>query len=726
MTTRSASAADGVEGLTLTTHVADVPGVRPAEARAMAAMGVRAVAHLIAHVPSRYEEEQPESLVSDLQADVIGSARGEVSDCRVAGFGRRQRFEAVLVDDSGRVNLVWFNAPYLMKKIGAGTRLWVQGKPKHHNGGLQLANPSYRILGVDDQGDGDDAEASISLRPIYPATEGAKSPVIERAVQRVLDDALPLIEEQLPEWARKEHGFPTLADAYRMVHTPRSHEDAELGRKRLAYDELVMLQLGVFLKRAYVRRRHKAPALRHDDALRERILSRLPYELTAAQARVVGEVATDLSGETPANRLIQGDVGSGKTAIAAYALLMAAASGHQGVLLAPTEILAEQHDAGMRKLLKDSDVRIELLTGSLSPAQRSAAVGRIASGKSQIIIGTHALLSEGVSFNSLAVNIIDEQHRFGVHQRGKLRTGTVDTHGSPIETPVDVPHTLVMTATPIPRTLAMTLFGDLDVSTIDELPPGRSPVVTTHLVPRARHVADHMLRERIERGEQAYVVAPVIDGPSRSEDEGGGEGELTAVREITARLESGPLAGRRVAALHGRMARADRERVMERFRQGTIHCLVATTVIEVGVDVPNATLMVIENADRFGLAQLHQLRGRVGRGSKASECVLIADPTTPDGAARIRAMVDTTDGFKLAEKDLEIRGPGELLGSKQSGLPPFRVADLTRDFVLLAEARNDARTWIERSPRLDAPEDEVMRRRLLKRFGDALGLADIS
>jgi len=708
--------------IALVTPVAKLPGVQRRTAEALAGLGIRAVAHLLTHVPYRYEREHDAAPIASLVEGDVGAARGEVTACRVAGFGRRQRFEAVLCDDSGRVDLVWFNAPYLRKKIGAGTRMWVQGKPRRYRTGLQIANPRFRILGVDEP-DPEETEsnepAGERLRPIYPASEGVRPETIERLIEQVLPDALAQIEEHLPEQLLRRRELPSLAEAYRRVHKPSDEAEAETGRRRLAYDELIMLQLGVFLKKAYVEHRLKAPPLRFDDATQRAIVARLPFQLTPAQSRVVQELARDLTEATPANRLIQGDVGSGKTAVAACGLLMAVATGHQGALLAPTEILAEQHHAALSELLKGSSVRVELLTGSLQQAARKSALGRVASGEADIVVGTHALLTESVRFKSLALAVIDEQHRFGVHQRAHLRgKGPAASDGETADADAHTtPHVLVMTATPIPRTLAMTLFGDLDVSTIDELPPGRQPIETRVFDPRDRPAAEALLAERIDRGERGYVVVPAID-PSP-------EGGLASVRETVSRLQSGVLIGRRVAALHGRMNRREREHVMERFRRGLIDCLIATTVIEVGVDVPEATVMLIDNAERFGLAQLHQLRGRVGRGSEASVCILIGDANSDEGRQRLEAMASTRDGFELAERDMQIRGPGELFGARQSGLPPFKVADLIRDLELLRLAREDAAEWVSKSPGLDRPEDAIARRRLLKRFGDALGLADI-
>jgi ATP-dependent DNA helicase RecG len=700
-----------VTGLELTTPLRDVPGVSVRDADALAALGVPNVGHLVAYLPMRHEFEEAEAPISSLEPGRIISARGEVTATRVSGLGRKRRFEAVLCDDTGRLDLVWFNMAFLRDKIGPGTRLRVQGTARQRGPGLQLANPRFEIL----EGEGPGARDS-RLRPVYPASERINSRGIEAMVARVLGTALGLIEDHLNPAYRREREMPALADAYRMMHAPASEDEAAAGRRRLAYDELLLLQLGVHLKRAHLRRTLTSPALRRDDAIDARIRGRFPFPLTPAQDRVVREIAVDLASTTPTNRLIQGDVGSGKTVVALYAMLMAAATGHQSALMAPTELLAEQHFVSITDMLAGSAVRVALLTGSTPERERQGLLAGLEAGEIDLLIGTHALLTESVRFRSLAVAIIDEQHRFGVHQRAHLRThATAGLEGAPGET--TTPHVLVMTATPIPRTLGMTLFGDLDISTIDALPPGRTPVRTRVVGPEKRADVYAWLRERLDAGEQAFVVVPAID-------ESGPEGPMN-LRRLLRDLETGPLGGRRVAALHGRLKRETREHVMGRFRSGLIDCLVATTVIEVGVDVPNATVMVIEEADRFGLAQLHQLRGRVGRGAKPSACVLIGEASTDEGRRRLEAMAETGSGFVLAERDLEIRGPGELFGARQSGLPPFRVADLTRDLPLLNMARRDASAWIDRSPRLDQPGETLVRRRIMKQYGHALGIADV-
>jgi len=667
-------------------------------------MGLTNVGKLLAHLPFRHEYVEPETPIGELAPGMNAAARGQVTATRTQAWGRLPRFEAVLIDETGRLDLVWFNAAYLQRRIHPGHRLWVQGQVKRFKSGIRMANPRFEVAREEDD---ERAPSRGHWRPIYPASEQVKSAQIERAVRLVLP-ATEQIEDHLPEEYRSERALPRLAEAYRMQHAPTTEDEVASSRRRLAYDEMLLLQLGVHMKRAHLRQTLRAPALKWNETIDAHIRERIPFTLTRGQEQVVRDLVGDLTTGTPTNRLIQGDVGSGKTVVALYAMLLAVAAEQQGALLAPTEILAEQHNESIRKMLAGSRVRVELLTGATPGPERQSILSRLESGEIDIVIGTHALLTETVRFHSLAVSIVDEQHRFGVHQRARMRTKTGDESA--------VPHVVVMTATPIPRSLAMTLFGDLDVSVIDGLPPGRQPVRTRVVGPEKRAEVYGWARERIEAGEQAYIVAPAIDP---------GDAGMTDVRSLTRELEAGPFAGLRVAAMHGRLKRETREHVMARFRAGSIHALVATTVIEVGVDVPNASVMVIENADRFGLAQLHQLRGRVGRGDRPATCVLIGQATTPDAVERLEALASTTDGFELAEKDLELRGMGEFFGLRQSGMPPFKVADLSKDLDLLRMARRDASEWIERSPTLGEPEEAVLVRRLERAHGQWLGIGDV-
>ncbi len=714
-------------GITLSTPLTDTGVVPPRQAEFLATLGLTNVGRLIAHLPMRHERLEAESTIAQLPLGAIGSARGEVVAVRPVKHYPKPRLEAVLMDHTGRLDVVWFNMMYLHEKVVPGARIRVQGKANRRGPGIQMINPRIEVLSLEKE---EPTESSGRLRPVYPATESINSGAIERVIQKLLPAALPLLEDHLPDQFRRDRDLPTLADAYRMQHAPADQpggngdHEVLISRRRLAYDELLLLQLGVQMKRVQLRAMHTSPALAITPEIDSRIRARFPYTLTKGQESVIADLSRDLASATPTNRLVQGDVGSGKTVVALYAMLMAVASGHQGSLMAPTEILAEQHYANITNLLKGSRTRVALLTGGTPDAERDRTLAGLLDGSVDILIGTHALLTDDVRFKSLAVAIIDEQHRFGVSQRATLRAQSTETAGTKHGL---TPHVIVMTATPIPRSLALTLFGDLDISVIQGLPPGRQPITTKLLSSQDRRAAYADLAARIEQGQQGYIVVPAID-PTTS-DAGAapstGPTPLVDIRTVQQALETTYIPGRRTAILHGQLPRPTREAVMERFRLGTIDALVATTVIEVGVDVPNAGIMIVEQADRFGLAQLHQLRGRVGRGTASSACYLIADPVTPEGQSRLAVMESTTDGFVLAEKDLEIRGMGEVFGIKQSGLPPFKVADPARDRELLNLARRDAQAWIAKSPRLDRSDEATLLRRLLRTHGKFLGLGDV-
>ncbi|XVJ60800.1 MAG: ATP-dependent DNA helicase RecG [Tepidisphaera sp.] len=714
---RSENIVPAAERIELRTPLALVPGIsRPAAEALAVGLGVTNVGKLVAHLPSRHELQEAEATVPEIVPGRIVSVRGEVTATSVWPRGKRPRIEAVLHDGLGRLELMWFNMLYLREKIKPGVRLWVQGKAVKRGSGVQIVNPRHMVLDPEQDEPG---LRQARVRPVYPASEQIKSWQIEKIMGTVLPGALPLIEDHLTAEYRAARSLPVLADAYRMMHQPKGEDEVLAGRRRLAYDEFLLLQLGVHMKRVHLRDTMRAPALAWSEAIDREIRARFPFTLTAAQDKVIAELKADLSKPTPTNRLIQGDVGSGKTIVALYAMLMAVASGKQAALMAPTELLAEQHHANISRILKGSGIRVELLTGAMDAMERERVVAGLADGRVHLAIGTHALITESVRFKDLAVAIIDEQHRFGVHQRAELRAKGTGTGFMAV-----TPHVVVMTATPIPRTMAITLFGDLDTSIIEGLPPGRKPVKTKVVSAEKRAEVYAALLKRLEKGERAYVVVPTI-GDEESGATSYEDGELLSVRSVVRELEAGPLKGKRIAALHGRLRRQTRDAVMERFRTGLIDVLVATTVIEVGVDVAEATAMIVEHADRFGLAQLHQLRGRVGRGSKESVCYLIGDATTEGAIARLQVMEKSNDGFVLAEKDFEIRGPGELFGTKQSGLPPFKVADLIRDRELLGMARRDAAEWVAKSPMLGKPEEALVKRRLLKAYGESLGLVDV-
>ncbi|MEM6459177.1 MAG: ATP-dependent DNA helicase RecG, partial [Planctomycetota bacterium] len=698
------------------TPVAELPGVGRARAGKLRRLGVLTVTDLLRYGPMRYETEAAEAGVQGLPTDgkTAGAVRGVIVACRWVpsmGFGKKGRFEATLKDADGfTLSLTWFNAGYLRDRLHPAMTLRVRGKAKMFAGYPQMANPKWEVLDEAQAGGGVD-EASDRLRPVYAATEGLASSAIERLIDGVLPWALPQVVDPLPATLVKHHEMPALADAVRMLHRPATADEHRAARRRLAFNELLLLQLGIAVRRAEVEQRCVAPALRHSDAIDRHIRERFPFELTPTQSAAVAEIASDLSRDRPMNRMLQGDVGAGKTVVALYAMLMAVADRRQGALMAPTELLAEQHHASITRMLEGSNVRVALLTG-----QQRDGLDAVTDGSADLVVGTHALLSASVAFKDLAVVVIDEQHRFGVMQRARLRQPTEGENNGRER----VPHTLVMTATPIPRSLSLTLLGDLDHTTLTGKPPGRSPIENRVVPPEKADEVYGYLRKRVARGEQAYVVVPTIETS-------GGEKKLESVQAIAKRLSEKHLAGFRVATVHGRLKRETRQRTMERFRRGEVDVLVATTVIEVGVDVPNATVMVIENAERFGLAQLHQLRGRVGRASSGgrSLCVFIAEPTTDDAAERMAAIAKTNDGFKIAEADLAIRGMGEILGTRQSGLPPMRHAAIPGDTDLLRQAQRDAKAIVAADPTLDRKEHRTLRRVLLRQYGAALGLGDV-
>jgi len=692
--------------INLHTPVSELPGITLRRARMLQRLEVFDVTDLLKHVPMRYEREEAESTIAKLLPGALGSARGEIAACRwvggYSGGGNKGRFEATLRDRSGTLHLTWFNARYLREKLHAGMTIRVQGRVKMYRDMPQMASPRFEVL------EEDAAAQREQLRPVYPATEGLPSRAIEQLIADVLPRVADELVEPLPADLLAHHNMPLLREAFVQVHRPEHEEQAAAARRRLAYNELLLLQLGIAMRKAQVRQQLKAPALKISDAMHEHIVARFPFKLTAGQEQVIGEIAADLRRDRPMNRLLQGDVGAGKTAVALYAMLAAVANRGRAALMAPTQLLAEQHHLSISRMLAGAKLTIELLTAT--------SVDREQVRRADLIIGTQAILSEVERLENLAVIVIDEQHRFGVAQRASFR----NFRGGDT-----VPHHLVMTATPIPRTLGLTIFGDLDVSTLREGPAGRMPIVNRVVGPEKTDEVYRYVATRLARGERAYVVVPAIDPASASDKESAKA--LRNVAEHAKLLQNKYFRGYRVAAMHGRLKPQTREKIMARFRDGAVHVLVATTVIEVGVDVPEATVMVIEHAERFGLAQLHQLRGRVGRSTdgKRSLCVFIANPTTESGAQRIKAVGSTNDGFKLAEMDFDIRGMGEFFGTRQSGTPPLRIATLPQQMALLLLARRDAETMIADDPSLTRPQHQRLHRVLMRQYGKALGLIDV-
>jgi len=730
----------------LRTPVVELPGIGPRRARLFERLDIHTVSDLIRHLPHRYEHQHAEGAIGDLPMNAVGSARGTIMGCRVVAGRTRARFEATLQDHHDTLNLVWFNATFLRNRIHPGMRIRVQGKTRAFGGYPQMVNPRWEPL-PDQQHE--PTAHDDRLRPVYPATEALSSEAIEKVIAETLPEVLDQLVDPLPQQLVRERAMPTLKRAYLMAHLPRAEDDPPVARRRLGYNELLLLQLGIEIKRRYNADRLEAPALRCSQAIDQHIRQRFPFKLTPAQDHVIQQLTADLRQSQPMNRLLQGDVGAGKTSVALYALLLATANRRQGALMAPTELLAEQHFRSISAMLQETNVRLALLTGRLRAAPRRQMLQNIAAGEVDIVIATQALLTESVRFHDLAVVVIDEQHRFGVLQRATIRKHSDAQKSQSLETEVDPvktlnkypipdpdeshpspqppakrssPHYLVMTATPIPRSLGLTVFGDLDISTITSLPPGRTPVITRVVGQDKADEVYQYLAGRVAGGEQAYVVVPAID-PT------GGD-KPSPLKNVTVHeklLRDKYFQNHPVAAVHGRLNAPERDEIMRRFRDGEIAVLVATTVIEVGVDVPNATLMVVEHAERFGLAQLHQLRGRIGRGAhqKKSLCVFIAEPATPDATQRMRAIAGTTDGFKIAEHDFQIRGMGEFFGTRQHGRLPLRVAKIPEDLPLLQLARRDAKAIVNKDPTLNAPERKRLRKVLQQHYGETLGLIDV-
>ncbi|QNP39765.1 ATP-dependent DNA helicase RecG [Lysobacter solisilvae (ex Woo and Kim 2020)] len=649
-------------------------GVGPSVAEKLAARGLLTVQDLWLHLPRQYEDRTTLTPIRGLQAGVAAQVDGRVEAVE-RGFRYRPMLRVAIGDDSHAtlvLRFFHFRAAQVAQ-FAPGARVRCYGTPRLGQHGLEMVHPSYRLLD-----DAVEAELGSALDPVYPAIEGVGPASLRKLIGLALerlpqDDSLEL----LPAALRDSLRLPSLREALLTVHRPQAGEDIAAllagrhpAQRRLALEELLAHHLSLRRQRL-AQQAHAAPALRKA-TLAAKLRKALPFRLTGAQQRVFDEIHADLGKPTPMLRLVQGDVGSGKTVVAALAAMQAVEAGQQAALMAPTELLAEQHLNNLRGWLEPLGVRVAWLAGKVTGKARSKVLEEVASGAAQVVVGTHALMQEGVAFNDLALAIVDEQHRFGVHQRLALRDkGTGGTgNGDSI-----VPHQLVMTATPIPRTLAMAAYADLDVSAIDELPPGRTPVQTVALSAERRPELVERIRTACAEGRQAYWVCTLID----DSDEVVAQAAQSTFEELSKQL--GKL---RVGLVHGRMKAAAKQATMRAFKEGAIDLLVATTVIEVGVDVPNASLMIIENAERLGLAQLHQLRGRVGRGSAASSCVLLyQSPLSQLAKQRLETMRQTHDGFVIAEKDLELRGPGELLGTRQTGLAGFRVADLARDADLL-------------------------------------------
>lgn len=713
--------------LELATPVQYVKGVGPKIAEILAGKGIQTVGDLVHYLPFRYEDRLNPRGISELRAGEMASVVGEVRNSGLFRTRSMPIFQLTVGQGRSRLRCLWFNATYLQDKFIPGQMIALYGKVEadQRSRELQIVQPQFEILGeASDNGDSE-KKAAESLEigrivPIYEGTGRLTSKWFRRIIRTALENLTPDLPEPIPASVRAHLGLVSPRAALWNVHWPEPGEslaDLQSSRTpahiRMIFEELFFVELGLELKR----RQQKAQtgiAFRLDEKVRAAIKKILPFHPTSAQKKVLKEIAADMEKPYPMRRLLQGDVGSGKTIVGFEAAIIAIENGYQVALMAPTEILAQQHYFSARRILENAGYRIVLLTGSLENDRKREIRRHIAQGNAQLVIGTHALLEERVEFGKVGLVIVDEQHRFGVMQRLKLMKKSGDNGES-----VPEPDVLVMTATPIPRTLALTLYGDLDLSVLNELPPGRTPIVTRQVSDDQSAQVWDFLRKQVNAGHQAYVVYPVI-----AENE---ESELKAAVKMYRELSGKVFADFKVGLLHGRLDADLKEQVMRMFQKGELQILVATTVIEVGVDVPNATIMVIEHAERFGLAQLHQLRGRIGRGAAKSYCILMTGgKVTEEGQRRLQAMVDTNDGFKIAELDLELRGPGEFFGTRQAGLPSFRVANIIRDGQLLEVAKREA-AFVLAGPNSEISSEEISRAlvQMRARWQNTYGLVEV-
>ena len=676
------------------------PGVGSSRYRILQKLGLHRIVDALFFFPRGYEDHSEIVDIGEIRDGDSASVVGEIVDHeKVEKGGGRSSFYLLIQQGNHYLRGIWFNQPYRANKVDIGKKVMLSGTAKLSGMRPEMIHP--KMIFIDENED----PQRGTLLPIYRLTEGIKQAELRRLIRSVVESNLALVDEIFPEAFLLEKRLLGIKDALRMIHLPENSEEIDPARNRFVYQELLTLQLAINLRRAQVSAAERAPEMEIDSRVDARIKNYFPYQLTGAQEFAIKEIASDMSRLTPMNRMLHGDVGCGKTAVAVYALMLAVACGHQGVLMAPTETLARQHYRNLQTMLAQTRVKVGLLTGTLSAPEKRRVVAEIESGELGIVIGTQALIQNELSFHRLGLVIVDEQHRFGVKQRAQLRDKGI------------TPHYLVMTATPIPRTISMTLFGDLDVSVLHEKPPNRLPINTYLCQQSQREKWWDFVRKKVREGRQAYVIAPLVD-----EDE---RGTWENVEEVFESLSNGEFADFKIDLLHGRQSSDEKEAAMVRFADGATQVLVATSVVEVGIDVPNATVMTILSASRFGLAQLHQLRGRVGRGRHAGFMAMFADVEAEDVNERLQALVETNDGFKLAEIDFQMRGPGDLFGTKQHGMPPLFVADLQRDFDLLVSARNDAQQILSSDPDLGSEEFSAIKQRVISRYGSALDLVDV-
>jgi ATP-dependent DNA helicase RecG len=704
----------------LQTSVQFLKGVGPARAAQLEGFGLRTIEDLLYHLPFRYEDRRGLAAIREAQLGAQQTFVGWLVALSQRYIPRRRMrmLHATLEDDTGRLALVWYRAPaYLVDGLAKGQTLLIHGKVESAPGGQkQIAHPEFEVIDPDDPPDHE------KILPVYERPEGIPLKTMRKWIAEAVEAYAPHIPSFLPPAAVKKYGLHDIATALKRLHLPEKNDDIEeLNRsassahRAVVFDEFFYLQLGLALRRQKRTGRSGIAFGRDKKTLTQKMWDMLPFKLTRAQEKVLQEISLDMAAPRPMQRLLQGDVGSGKTIVGWFAALRAIENGFQAVWMAPTELLAEQHYRNLKDFAEKLGVPTALLTGSMPAKTRNQIIARIKEGETSFVIGTHAVIQENVEAPRLGLGIIDEQHRFGVVQRMALQKLGASRGRRPVSLPE--PDILLMSATPIPRSLAMVLYGDLEISWLNEMPPGRTPVETRLVRSQARARVYDLVCDEVKKGRQAYIVYPLVEAS-----------EKIAVRDATsmaAELSAGAFKDCRVALMHGRMTASERDETMRRFKEGEVQILVATTVIEVGIDVPNATVMVIEHAERFGLSQLHQLRGRVGRGRHASHCLLIFYGGSDEALERLRVMERERDGFKIAEADLQLRGPGELIGTRQSGLADFRLANLARDSRLLLDAREEALAWLEKDQRLSRPESRAMKTVLKHRWGGRLELGNI-
>ena len=681
---------------TLHSEVRYLKGVGPRSSDLFAKAGVETMEDLLYYVPRTYTDWSDVSTVGSLKRGDRATVVVRVVSCDVLRQWRKQIFVAAIEDDTGAVFARWFGQPYLKTVLTAGVKVVLSGEVRFDRFAkrIEFINPAFEVMG---EGEAAELVHAGRIVPEYSQIGTLSGRRIRGLVKTALDRFLDQLVDPLPENVLRARGLPGLVESVAEVHFPPSLERAARARSRLAYEEFFLFQVLIAHKKRQLAGSGDAVRIAWRDDEHARFMDSLSFKLTGAQKRVISEIAGDLGRDEPMNRLLQGDVGSGKTAVAAAAMHQAVSAGHQAAIMAPTEILAEQHFENLTALLAPLGDRVVLLRGGMRVGERDEALGLIESGEAQVVVGTHALIQEGTNFSDLALAVVDEQHRFGVVQRAALRDKG------------NAPHVLVMTATPIPRTLALTVYGDLDVAVLDEMPPGREKVVTAVRDEAARRKVYDFLKSEVASARQVFIVYPLVEESEKM--------ELAAATKMYEKLKERTFSDATVGLVHGRMKPEEKDAVMEGFKAGNTDILVSTTVVEVGVDVPNATVMVIEHAERFGLAQLHQLRGRVGRGDHQSYCILMVGRGASDEAReRIQVLADTNDGFVIAEKDLEMRGPGEFLGVRQHGLPKFSVADLRSDSRLLVQARDDAFAYVAGDPDMSTPEGRLVLDATKRRF----------